>query len=237
MRSFQEFLELAEKYYSPGEKLPSGNTPFIKALTSYEKKEKEYNDGTKKSLKHATRMAKQVATIRTKVLHGADNPDFNLHSDINNEVDVSGKGDRVMRVTHPKSGVKFTVRNSGEKTKDGKPVHDVMWNHPRDYGSLSDDDKKHIIRSARDIWVKHVSHRLPHGSVIRNFPISNNGRNARSSLYSRIGGFGKRDPDTGYQFASVGREPSPKQKAKDKSKKRTSPMPSRTKTYYGDDDL
>ena len=140
-----------------------------------------------------------------------------------------------MRVKHPKSGVVFSVSNTGKKTKDGKPVHDVEWyNTKGNSADMTDDEKKDVLRSARDAWTKHISHRLPHGSVIRNFPISNFGSNngeqryTRAKLYSRIAGFGPRSDRTGYQFAGVGREPSSKQKAK--GKKRTFPMNSNTET-------
>ena len=42
MKTFQQFLQLAERYYKPDEKLPSGKTPYEKASASYEKQDKEY---------------------------------------------------------------------------------------------------------------------------------------------------------------------------------------------------
>ena len=236
MKTFLEFLELAEKYYAPDEKLPSGKTPYERASASYEKQDKEYysKPESERTLKHATRMNNQIKRVRKNVVHGADNPHFNTYSDLSGEVNVTGHKDQHMTVRHPESGVRFSIYNTGQKTRDGKPVHDVEWHHNQDTKSLSDSERKKILRSARDIWTKHISHRLPHGSVIRNFPLSNFGRDnsderySRAALYSRIGGFGPRNDGTGYQFAGVGREPSPRQKAK--GKKRTYPMNSNTET-------
>ena len=36
MKTFQQFLQLAERYYAPDEKLPSGRTPVEKAETRAE---------------------------------------------------------------------------------------------------------------------------------------------------------------------------------------------------------
>ena len=245
MKTFQEFLQLAERYYEPDEKLPSGKTPYQKASASYDKQKEKYYDKPEdqRSLKHSRRLTKQITRVNQKVRHGADNPHFNLHRDMSGEVNVSGHKDDHMTVRHPESGVRFSIYNTGKKTKDGKPVHDVEWYHNQDTKSLSGSERRKIVRSAKDTWTKHISHRLPHGSVIRNFPISNYGsdnsdeRYARAALYSRVGGFGPRNDRTGYQFAGVGREPSPRQKAKDKNKKRTYPMNSNTETSssFGDD--
>jgi len=248
MKTFQEFLELAERYYKPDEKLPSGKTPYEKASASYEKQDKEYYDKpeSERTLEAATKMNKQIGRVRKNVAHGADNPNFNTYKDLSGEVNVSGDENYSMTVKHPKSGIRFNIYNTGRKTRDGKPVHDVDWNHNQDTQSLSDSGRRRIISTAKDVWTKHISHRLPHNSVIRNFPISNYGnagfdpfsdndghnnqRYARAALYSRVAGFGERSPRTGYQFAGVGREPSPRQKAKDKNKKRTYPMSPDTET-------
>lgn len=238
MKTFQQFLQLAERYYKPDEKLTSGKTPYEKALASYEKQDKNYysKPESERTLKDASRMNKQIGRVRKNVSHGADNPNFNTYNDLSGEVNVTGHKDDHMTVRHPESGVRFSITNTGKKTRDGKPVHDVEWYHNQDTKSLSDGERRKIIRSAKDVWTKHISHRLPHGSVIQNFPISNYGsdnsdeRYARAALYSRVGGFGPRNDRTGYQFAGVGREPSPRQKAKDKNKKRTYPMNSNTET-------
>ena len=236
MKTFQEFLYIAEKYYAPDEKLPSGKTPYEKASASYDKQKEKYYDKPEdqRTLKHSKRLTKQITRVNQRVRHGADNPHFNLHRDMSGEVNVTGHEDDHMTVRHPESGIRYSIYNTGKKTKDGKPVHDVGWHHNQDTKSLSDSERRKIIRSARDTWTKHISHRLPHGSVIRNFPLSNYGsdnsdeRHARAALYSRVAGFGPRNNRTGYQFAGVGREPSPRQKSK--GKKRTYPMNSNTKT-------
>jgi hypothetical protein len=235
MKTFQEFISLTERYYKPDEKLPSGKTPYEKASASSDRQTEKYysKPESERSLKDIRRLAKQNKKINQNVRHGADNPNFNLHWDPSGEVEVSGHTDDRMRVKNPKSNISFVISNTGKKTKDGKPVHDVEWYNTGKRGHEMDDkEKKDVLRSARDTWTKHISHRLPHGSVIRNFPLSNFGsdngeqRYTRANLYSRIAGFGPRNDRTGYQFAGVGREPSPKQKAK--GKKRTFPMNSNT---------
>jgi len=237
MKTFQEFISLAERYYGPDEKLPSGRTPYENANRSRVRQTEKYysKPENERSLKDINRLAKHSERINQKVRHGSDNPNFNLHRDLSGEVHVSGHDDSYMKVKHPKSGVTFSVSNTGKKTKDGKPVHDIEWYHNKGNTlELDDDERKDIIRSARDVWTNHISHRLPHGSVIRSFPISNYGSNngkpryTRAKLYSRVAGFGKRNDRTGYQFAGVGREPSPKQK--EKGRKRTYPMNSNTET-------
>ena len=90
---------------------------------------------------------------------------------------------------------------------------------------MSDEEKKQVARDAKSVWDTHVQHRLPHGSVLVNSPLSNSTyknptKNTRAKLYQRAG-FGPLNKG-GDQYASVGREPSPKQKAK--GKKRLKPM-------------
>ena len=227
-----------ERYYKPHEKLPSGNTPYEKATASYKNQDKKYysKPENERTLKDATKMNKQIQRVVKNVSHGADNPHFNTYKDLSGEVNVTGHKDQHMTVRHPKSGIRFSIYNTGKKTKDGKPVHDVEWHHNQDTKLLSNSERRKIVNDAKDTWTKHISHRLPHGSVIRNFPLSNYGsdnaeqRHARAAIYSRVAGFGRRNDRTGYQFAGVGREPSPRQKAKDKNKKRTYPMNSNTET-------
>lgn len=239
MKTLQQFLQIAERYYKPDEKLSSGKTPYEKASASSDRQTEKYysKPENERSLKDIRRLAKQNKRINQNVRHGADNPNFNLHWDPSGEVQVSGHSDDRMRVKNPKSNISFVISNTGKKTKEGKPVHDVDWYNTGKAGDEMDDkEKKNTLRSAKDTWTKHISHRLPYGSVIRNFPISNPGsksssgkRYARASLYSRIAGFGERNPRTGYQYASVDREPSPRQKAK--GKKKTNPMSPDTATF------
>lgn len=221
MKTFHQFLQLAERYYEPGEKLRSGRTPLEKAEKRAETEYKNTKDGKE-------RQNRQKIQLNDRVRHGVDNPHFNTHQDMSGEVRVSGYGDENLTVRHLGTNVQFDAVNTGKKTKSGKPVYDVMWNLFRNSQNLSDSERRKILHTAKHVWKRHFAHRLPYGAAIRNEPISNKGKQARSLLYSRIGGFGDVNPRTGYQYASVGREPSPRQKAKDKNKIRTSPMSSDT---------
>jgi hypothetical protein len=231
MKSYSQFIsDIQERYYEPDEKLPSGNSPKEKAQGSLNKLgDKPENERTTKDAQRAYR---QSTRIKQNVSHGADNPDYNRHE--HPDLEVSGHETK-MRVTNKKSGITYSVNKDG-KTKDGKDVHDVMWYRTDRQGNdLDSKQKKDLLRSAKDTWDKHVSPRMPHGSVVKNWPVPNSSddnvtKNTRSKLYQRAG-FGPMGK-MGDQFASVGREPSSKEKAK--GKKRLSPMPGDTKMDYDD---
>lgn len=220
MITFHEFRFktnlILEKYYSPEDKLPSGKTPLQKAkdkLTKF-KSSMKAND--------FVRGGELEKKIHTKVSHGADNPDYNPHHDPDVHINYHNEKPfgkyQEMDIYHRKSGIKYTVNDSNRKHK-GKPVHDVTWTHNKDKSDLSNRERIRITRDAKKVWDQHVAHRLPHGSVIANTPDTNSApgkpnKNTRASLYKKYGGFG--DIKDGEQFAEVGREPSPKQKAKGK---------------------
>jgi hypothetical protein len=224
MRTFKEFLELSERYYKPDEKLPSGKTPYGKSRSSYFRNKRKYDDKPdhKERMRLLGRSIKQIQRSNSQVRHGADNPNFNSH--YHPDADVYANKNDQMRVSS--KGITYYVSNSGRKTKDGKPLHSVMWNHAGGYNNnLSDNERKQVARDAKSVWDQHVSPRLPHGSALVNSPLSNSTdkdptKNTRAKLYQRAG-FGPLNKG-GDQYASVGREPSPKQKAK--GKKRLKPM-------------
>lgn len=224
MRTFKEFIELSERYYKPDERLPSGKTPYGKSRSSYFRNKRKHENAPdhKDTMRHLGRSIKQIQRSYRQVKHGADNPNFNPspHPDANVYTDKDNR----MRVSS--KGIDYFVSNSQQKTKDGKPIHSVMWNHKDGYNNnLSDEEKKQVARDAKSVWDTHVQHRLPHGSALVNSPLSNSTfkdptKNTRAKLYQRAG-FGPLNKG-GDQYASVGREPSPKQKAK--GKKRLKPM-------------
>lgn len=227
MKTFQEFLELAEKYYAPDDKLPSGKTPVEKAE---DRDERPYSSRTKSAL--------QKMRIRRNVRHGADNPDLNRHSASN--VDVEG-GRGWMSVGDKETGIYYNVTHHG-RTKDGKRVFNVTWNHSDRPSELEKDPERRteLVRSARDMWKQDIEHRLPRGSVVTNRPTENNKyddqkgetkRNTRAKLYQRAG-FGEMNPESGKQFAQVGRQLNTKEKRKGKG--RLSPLPSDTEYEFGD---
>lgn len=222
MRTFKEFMYLTERYYEPDEKLPSGRTPLQKAT---DRAERPYGD----KLRHRGRQIRQRIQTNRKVKHGADNPNLNRHSQ--NGLDIDG-GHDYMRVHHRDKKISYRIDKTG-KTLDGRNVYDVQWNHHHRHSELNDNDKKQIARDAKHMWDHDISHRLPHNSVLKNFPVSNStpdkpNKNTRAKLYQRAG-FGEVGKQ-GYQFASVGREPSYKQKKKGKT--RLSPMPGNTEIDY-----
>jgi hypothetical protein len=219
MKTFQEFLLIAEKYYAPDEKLPSGKTPEEKAE---DRDERPYSSKTKKIL--------QQMRTRKFVRHGADNPELNRHS--STQSDVSG-GPGWMSVGDKETGIYYNVSHHG-RTKDGKRVFNVTWNHSDRPSELEKDPERRteLVRAAKDVWKQDVEHRLPHGSIVTNRPTENNRyddqkgetkKNTRSRLYQRAG-FGEMNPETGKQFAQVGRQLNTKQKRKGKG--RLTPLPS-----------
>ena len=222
MKTFQEFLELSERYYDPFEKLPSGKSPLQKAS---ERSETEY-----KNTKYGRgRQIRQRIQTKRKVLHGADNPTPNRHD--HPELDIIA-GRNYIDILHKGTGIRYNLTKHGE-TDDGKHVYDVQWGHNRHPSKMSDDERKQVARDAKDMWDTHVQHRLPHGAILKNTPIGNPtpenpNKNTRAKLYQRAG-FGKVGK-SGRQFAEVGREPSPKQKKK--GKKRLKPLSGDTKFNY-----
>lgn len=220
MKTFLEFISLAERYYRPDEKLPSGKTPEQKAE---DRDERPYSSKTKRAL--------QRMRTRRYVRHGADNPELNRHSSTG--TDVNG-GPGWMSVGDKESGIYYNVTHHG-RTKDGKRVFNVTWNHSDKPSELEKNSERRteLVRTAKDVWKQDVEHRLPHGSIVTNRPTENNRgakkRNTRSKLYQRAG-FGEMNPETGKQFAQVGRQLNTKQKRKGKG--RLTPLPSDTEYEF-----
>ena len=216
MKTFQEFLQLAERYYEPDEKLPSGETPVGKATRKSRTRAKTIGS---QSPQNQERWAKQYDLTQTKVKHGADNPELNTRVSHKDKDDVTVDHDeRGMQVKHKPSGVHYWVYPSD----DSPDSHTIEWGHNKGF-NLSRRDAIRTGRDARRVWDQHVSHRLPKGATIHNAPspsLDERGKekptNRRSELYKKAG-FGELD-DEGDQFARVGREPSPKQKKKGKNR-------------------
>ena len=220
-KRISEFLEIAEKYYAPDDKLPSGKTPEEKA-----------EDRIDRPFSSRKRSLLQQIRLRTRVRYGADNPELNRHP--SPQSDVSG-GPGWMSVGDKESGIYYNVTHHG-RTKDGKRVFNVTWNHSDKPSELEKNPERRteLVRSAKDVWKQDVEHRLPYGSIVTNRPTENNKyddqkgetkKNTRSKLYQRAG-FGEMNPETGKQFAQVGRQLNTKQKRKGKG--RLSPLPSDT---------
>lgn len=224
--TFSEFMAIiTERYYEPDEKLPSGKTPKQKANASLDKKKSSYYSKSENNRtdEEGKKITTQADKIKKHVNYGADNKNFRDYDD--DEVKVTADSNKHLSVEHPRSGVKYSVGRIG-KDKEGRDVSNVVWthngNHVPNRRGISDPKKNtETLRSAMQTWDKHVSPRLPHNSVLVNSPTPNSNkpgetRNTRAKLYQRSG-FGELNK-TGEQFAQVGREPSPKQRAKGKTR-------------------
>jgi hypothetical protein len=227
----QEWFEyLQERYYEPDERLPSNKTPMQKAI---EKSRARARTVARQSPAAQERWGRHYDTTQTKVRHGADNPEPNPHVSHKDkdEISVSSSKDD-LEVRHKPSGVSFFAY----KSDDTPGVRTLAWDHDRS-NKMSPQQKNQLARTARRVYDKHVSHRLPTGDVVHNTPIPSRtslGRekpvNRRAKIYQRSG-FGPVDSE-GDQFGKVNRQPSPRQRAKGRN--RISPLePSRTKSELG----
>jgi hypothetical protein len=198
---------LCEKYYEPTETLPNSNkTPLQKAI---EKSRKRAKTIATQSRDNQDRWGRHYDKIHTHVKHGADNPNLNTNISHLDKDDVKIHRDSDgMSLHHKKSGVSFHVY----KPSESDDVHTIEWNHNKDTTKMTRPERINLAKAAKHVWDKHVSHRLPHSSVIHNSPSSDR----RGSIYSRVG-FGEPDHDND-QFAVTRREPSSKQKKKGKSR-------------------
>lgn len=207
MKTFEEFI--SERYYSPNTKLPgSGKTPVQKAVN----KKNQRNDNIEPD-SNITRTVKHGLLI-PKVKHGADNKNYNPHSN-HPDVDIDAHKDHYMTVHHHPSGISFNA------TKSADGIHSVEWGHGRDAQNMRPSERVRLAKTAKQVWNNHVVTNIPHNSIVHNRPSSdtkkNTGekRNKRAEIYQRRGGFGPMDKH-GDQFGFVGRPLSPKQKAKGK---------------------
>jgi hypothetical protein len=223
MRTFREFILIAERYYEPNEKLPSGRTPMQKARDSETRQAIDYQDksSSERTPHQAGRLNRQRDKIRTDVQHGADTKNFKGHD--SDGYEVSSHKNQHLTVRHKDSGIEFTAKRSG-KDYEGRDVHKISWSHHGNYSpddktdKMSDSEKRRVIKTAHHIYDTQFRDRLPHNSVVTNYPIENRNKKtgekqeARRDQYARKGSAKKRDR-YGYQSGIVGRPPSPKQAA------------------------
>jgi hypothetical protein len=215
MKTFQEFIELAEKYYEPDQPLPSGKTPYGKATSSYYRQRGEFRRGPSRTSDQAFRVVKQGSRRSNEVSRGADNPDFDVRPDKSGKYDVSGDAGYSMKVRDTKNDLEMRVRQRDQIAPGKKPVYDVEWYNQGSGGRKNPGQARGVVRNVADMWKNQVAPRIPSNSVLTNFPISNDtsDRNTRSKLYSKVAGFGRTGMQ-GRQYANVGRNPSSKQAAK-----------------------
>ena len=238
MKTFQEFISLAERYYGPDERLPgSDKSPVEKATEKSRRRTKTIGS---ESPENQERWGRQYDLTQTKVKHGADNPKVNDRVSHKDKDDLKiYSNDDSTDIYHKPSGVYYTIY----KSEDSPYSRTIEWNHDHgNRGNLSRQQRMKITSDAKKVWNQHVAHRLPYGSIVHNAPSASydsRGRekpvNRRANIYQRSG-FGPLD-DEGDQFAKVDREPSLRQRAK--GKKRLKPLnPTWTKTdlEWGKDD-
>jgi len=215
MKTFQEFIELAEKYYEPDEPLPSGKTPYGKATSSYYRQRGEFRRGPSRTSDQAFRVVRQGSRRSNEVSRGADNPDFDWRPDNTGRYDVQTDSGYRMSVRDTQNDIEMRVRQRDQIAPGNKPVYDVEWSNLSGKRRHNPGEARNVVRNVADMWKKQVAPRIPSNSVLTNFPITNDTseRNTRSKLYSKIAGFG-RPGMQGRQYASVGRNPSPRQAAR-----------------------
>lgn len=216
MKTFQEFVDIVEKYYEPDQPLPSGKTPYGKATSSYYRQRGEFKRSPNRTTDQAFRIAKQGGSGRSAASRGADNPDFDGRPDPSGRYDIETDSDYKMSVRDKKNDTQMRVRQKDSIAPGGKPVYDVEWyNNNRGSTKYNPGEARAITRDVGNMFKNQVAPRLPKDIVLTNFPITNDTseRNTRSKLYSKVAGFGKVGMQ-GRQYAAVGRPPSPKQAAK-----------------------
>jgi hypothetical protein len=231
MKTFKEFIHIAERYYEPDEPLPSGKTPYGKATSSYYRQKGEYFRGGRQNPQHFDRIIKQVQRRNQEVSRGANNPNFNLRPDKSGRYDVSGEGPSYMRVRDQKGDVEMRIYQKNQISPDKKPVYDVEWSNYSMKQKHNPGEARRVVRDVTNMWRNQVAPRIPNNSVLTNFPLSNDtsDRNTRSKLYSSVAGFGKVG-SLGRQYASVNRPPSRKQS--EKGVQRVTPLSGDLETSY-----
>jgi hypothetical protein len=197
MKTFKEFLNdvsvITERYYEPNEKRPSGTTPLQAA---------------KKKGITGDKLRKVERGADNKEVDASEHPDYKIKS-----------GDGYHYITHKPTGIEYTLQHFAN-TKKGTPIHTVSWHHSSDTSKMSPKDKTSLFRTALKVG-KDIQHRLPHGSVAEAQPEEDKKGNRRALAYSKLG-MGEPTPKQRgmrqSQFAVSGRNPSPRQAAKGKTR-------------------
>lgn len=235
MKTFRKFIEIAERYYEPNEPLPSGKTPYGKSVSSYYRQKGEYfrKPRSQRTPENAQKITKQIQRVNTHVRRGADNPEFDLRPEKSGRYEITGDSTKNMSVRDRDSGVEMKIRQQDKIYPGKKPVYNIDWYNLNPKGNHNPGEARRVVRSVADMWKNQVSPKLPSNVVITNYPLPNRKKNIRGKFYSNVGGFGDVG-DTGRQYASVNRPPSPKQAAK--GVKRTTPLPGDVNPRFADRD-
>lgn len=243
--NYRNFLLLAERYYKPSEKLPSGRSPIQKAMSRNTEPVTPAQrspilrsfGGTpaKASSQEVKRREIQKQRIG-KVKRGADNPhwDTTPHPDyeIRKTTDFGRPGwGGDLTYHHKPSGISFNVYST-DTEKDGSTSYGIAWRHNRE--PKTHRERIRLINTAKEVG-RHVLSRAPHNAILWNRPDPNantvnpvSGRekktsgNVRSDKYKEFG-MGSLS-SSGLQVARVGRPPSSRQKAKNKNATSLKPL-------------
>lgn len=199
MKTFKEFILCLEKYYRPDEKLPSGRTPLEKHTGKRERTSGERGEN--------------LQSKTSKVARGANNRELDLtpHEDL--DIQQPYKTEPGYRIFHHKpSGVSYHIDS-------GSGTHNVAWMHDKEKEGMSHSERMGVIKNAKKVWKQHIEPRFPYRDVLENEPSRNEkggSKNTRARVYQKFG-FGTPNRDN-LQYARVGRQPSPKQAAKGKTR-------------------
>ena len=235
--NYRNFLLLAERYYKPSEKLPSGRSPIQKAMSRNTEPVTPAQrspilrsfGGTpeKVSSQEVKRREMQKERIG-KVKRGAGNKYFDRTPSKDPDIKVYPIGPRQTEIQHNKHNITMNIYHSP------RGYHEVSWYHTnpkiranRETGKMepiSNKEKLGIIRNVTNLWKNDVQHRFPTGHQIKNYPMPNdnprydkegNEVNTRLKKYSKLAGFGPKF-SSGFQYAKAGHRVSPRQAASGK---------------------
>lgn len=224
MITFQEFIDktniIVEGYYAPNEPLPgSGRTPLQKAQAQQERPLSSDRRAAR------GRRIRHKREVEYSVKRGSENPTFDLrpHPDIH--ITSYRRGGEDYEIYHKPTGIKYHVSKHPDSKKN---MYSIAWTHSHRGRSMSDKTARHITRNAIRVGRDVVIPRLPYGSTAHNSPtpsFKERGEdyietNPRAGMYQFLG-FGPVNAD-GDQYAKVGRNPSPRQRARRRT--RLSPL-------------
>lgn len=235
--NYRNFLLLAERYYKPAEKLPSGRSPIQKAMSRNVEPVspaqrspilRSFGGNPEKVSSQEVKRREMQKERIPKVKRGAGNKYFDRTPSNDPDIKIEPVGPRHTAIHHKKHNITMNVYHSS------KGYHEIDWQHSnpkmrqnRQTGKMepiSNKEKLGIIRNVKNLWQSDVQHRFPTGHQIKNYPVSNDNPrydkegkqvNTRSKKYSQLAGFG-REFDNGYQYAQAGHRVSPKQAASGK---------------------
>ena len=132
MKTFKEFILIAERYYKPTESLPSGRSPIQKHFAKAERLRRKGN------IQQSNRLEDKFS----KVKRGADNPELDTAS--HPDLEIKSSNPRSTTFYHKPSGIAYNVIKTDYK--NNKSVHSISWGHVHD--PKTDKEKRRIISDA-----------------------------------------------------------------------------------------